>query len=189
VKSGNQPDRKLLHAGWEDEMRNLFVRMIRASRLDAQTYEDVEADPSSLPGAVFIVLAASIAAAIGTGMRNFADIATVTVFSVATWAVWVGLTYFIGTRLLPGRETQTDLGEIFRTTGYSASPGVLRILGMLPSVGVPIFIGVTFWMLLAFVIAIRQALDYSGSGRAFAVCILGWLIHGILFFAFVMTAI
>lgn len=170
-------------------MRNLFVRMIRASRLDAQTYEDVEADPSSLPGAVFIVLAASIAAAIGTGMRNFADIATVTVFSVATWAVWVGLTYFIGTRLLPGRETQTDLGEIFRTTGYSASPGVLRILGMLPSVGVPIFIGVTFWMLLAFVIAIRQALDYSGSGRAFAVCILGWLIHGILFFAFVMTAI
>ena len=170
-------------------MRDLLVRMIGASRLDPQTYERVEADAATFRGAVFVVLIASVAAAIGTGARNIAEIAIVTIFSMATWAVWVGLTYFIGTRLMPGAETHADLGQVFRTTGYSASPGVLRILGMLPLVGPAIFLGVTLWMLLAFVIAIRQALDYAGSGRAFAVCILGWLIHGVLFFAFVITAI
>ncbi len=44
-------------------------------------------------------------------------------------------------------------------------------------------------MLFAFVVAFRQALDCAGSPRALLVCILGWLIHGILFFAFVVTAI
>jgi hypothetical protein len=53
----------------------------------------------------------------------------------------------------------------------------------------PVFIGVTFWMLLAFVVAIRHALDYSSLSRAFAVCFLGWLVHGVLFFAFVLVAL
>jgi hypothetical protein len=43
-------------------------------------------------------------------------------------------------------------------------------------------------MLLTFVVAVRQALDYASSARALAVCLLGWLIHGVLFFAFVRTA-
>ena len=59
----------------------------------------------------------------------------------------------------------------------------------LPTVGWAIFFGVTIWMLFAFVVAVRQALDYTGSPRALLVCLLGWLIHGVLFFAFVVTAI
>jgi hypothetical protein len=42
---------------------------------------------------------------------------------------------------------------------------------------------------MTFVVAIRQALDYTSSLRALAVCLLGWLIHGLLFFGFVMVAI
>jgi hypothetical protein len=170
-------------------MKTLFGQMIGAARLDAQTYEEVEANPAAIRGAIFIVLAASVAAAIGTGVRDLAGLISVTVFSVATWAVWVGLTYLIGTRLLPEPQTRSDLGEVFRTTGYSAAPGILRILCILPLVGLPIFLGVTVWMLFSFVVAIRQALDYAHTGRALAVCVLGWLIHGILFFAFVLSAI
>jgi hypothetical protein len=55
--------------------------------------------------------------------------------------------------------------------------------------GWAIFFGVTIWMLFAFVVAIRQAMDYESSARALLVCLLGWLIHGVLFFAFVLTAI
>jgi hypothetical protein len=65
----------------------------------------------------------------------------------------------------------------------------LRILGILPAIGMPIFLGITVWMLVTFVVAIRQALDYASSGRALAVCFLGWLIHGVLFFGFVFVAI
>ncbi len=140
-------------------MKTLFRRMIAASRLDVQTYEQVEADRASNAGAVFIVVVASIAAGIGSGARDFAGVISGIIVLLLTWLVWVGLTYFIGTRLLPGPQTHADIGEVLRTTGFSASPGVLRIFGLLPAVGLPIFIGITVWMLITFVVAIRQALD------------------------------
>jgi len=170
-------------------MKMLLTRMIRASRLDTRTYEQVEIERTSTLGAVLIVVVASIAAAIGSGSRDLISMTNATVVLLITWLVWVALTYFIGTRLLPGAQTHADIGEVLRTTGFSASPGVLRILGVLPGIGLPVFIFITFWMLLTFVVAIRQALDYTTSGRALAVCVLGWLVHGLLFFAFVLVAI
>jgi hypothetical protein len=116
-------------------------------------------------------------------------VASGTLAFLMIWMIWVGLTYLIGTRLLPEAETRSDVGEVLRTTGFSASPGILRIFALLPSIALPVFIAVTFWMLLAFVIAIRHAMDYTSFPRAFAVCFLGWAIHGILFFGFVLVAL
>jgi len=99
------------------------------------------------------------------------------------------LTLFIGTRLLTGSATKADFGEVLRTTGFSASIGILRILGVFSTIRGPVFAVITIWMLITFVIAIRQALDYTSTGRAIAVCLLGWLIHGILFFGFVRSVI
>jgi cobalamin synthase len=166
----------------------LFARMIGAARLDPETYEQVEADSSSGTGAVITAVVASLAAAIAIG-RDVPGIAAATFAFLVTWLVWVGLTYFIGTRLLPENTTRSDLGEVLRTTGFSASPGVLRILAVVPYIGLPVFIGVTIWMLLAFVVAVRQALDYTSYSRAFAVCFLGWLIHALVFFGLVSVAI
>src|SRR5262249_29210763 len=153
------------------------------------TYEQVEADRSSTAGAVLIVIIASLAAAVGTGARDPIGIAGATVALLLTWVIWVTLTYIIGTRLLPEPQTHADIGEVLRTTGFSASPGVLRILGVFPGFALPVFVCITVWMLFTFVVAIRQALDYASSRRALAVCVLGWMIHGLLFFAFAVAAI
>jgi hypothetical protein len=173
----------------EVAMKALIKRMIGASRLDATTYEQVEADRRSTTGAILVVIISSVAAAIGSGSRDLVSVISAVILLLAAWMIWVGLTYFIGARLLPGPETHADIGEVLRTTGFSASPGILRIFGLIPAVGFPIFIVVTVWMLLTFVVAIRQALDYASSIRALAVCLLGWLIHGLLFFGFVLVAI
>jgi len=170
-------------------MNNMIKSMIGAARLDSQTYERVEADPGTTLGAVCVVVVASAAASIGIGATDLGSIIGVTLGAMATWMVWVALTYVIGTRILPESQTHATIGEVLRTTGFSASPGILRIFGFLPAVGWAIFFAVTIWMLFAFVVAVRQALDYAGSPRALLVCLLGWLIHGILFFAFVVTAI
>jgi hypothetical protein len=106
-----------------------------------------------------------------------------------SWIVWVLLTLFIGTKLLPESTTHADFGQILRTTGFSSSIGILRIFGLLPVIGPLILSAVTIWMLVTFVVAIRQALDYSSTARAFAVCVLGWVIHGVLFFGFVRTVV
>jgi hypothetical protein len=170
-------------------MKTLITRMIRASSLDAQTYELVEADRGSTGPAIFVAVLASIAAALGSGVQDIIGLIGLTAMLLLSWIIWVGLTYVIGTRLFAQPQTHADIGELLRTTGFSASPGVLRILGFIPGLGLPIFIVITVWMLVTFVVAVRQALDYSGSGRALAVCVLGWLIHGIVFFAFVRTAV
>jgi hypothetical protein len=170
-------------------MKTFFNRMIGAACLDSGTYEQVEADPASSAPAVLVVMSASVAAGLGSGISDPRGLIGITLVALVTWLVWVGLTYIIGTRLFPGPDTDATLGQVLRTTGFSATPGILRILGILPAIGWPIFIGITFWMLLTFVVAIRQALDYAGTGRALAVCFLGWLIQGLVFFAFVLTAI
>jgi len=169
-------------------MNTLLKRMIGAARLDANTYEEVEADSTSTVSAILVVLIASVAAAVGTGSANLAGIAGVTLAALLSWMVWIGLTLVIGKWIMPDPGTQTNIGEILRTTGFSASPGVFRIFGVIPGIGLPIFLGVTAWMLLTFVVAIRQALDYASFKRALAVCVLGWVIHGLLFFGFVWVA-
>jgi hypothetical protein len=169
-------------------MNNVIKSMIGAARLEAQTYETVEADPSKTVAAVLVVIVASVAASIGIGVTDPGGLLGVTLGAIATWILWVALTYAIGTRILPESQTHATIGEVLRTTGFSASPGILRIFGFVPTIGGAIFLGVTIWMLFAFVIAVRQALDYAGLTKAVLVCVLGWLVHGILFFAFVVTA-
>jgi len=84
------------------------------------------------------------------------------------------LTLQIGGRVLPEPQTSVDVGELLRTTGFAAAPGILRVFGILPGVTIPVFVITAVWMLAAMVVAVRQALDYRSTGRAIAVCVLGW---------------
>jgi hypothetical protein len=170
-------------------MKTFLKRMIGAARFDGTTYEQVEADSSSTITAILVVLIASIAAALGLGSPDLASVFGVTLAGFLSWMVWIALTLVIGKWSLPEARTETNIGEIVRTTGFSAAPGVFRIFALIPGIGIPVFLGVTIWMLLTFVVAIRHALDYTSFSRALAVCVLGWIIHGLLFFAFVAVAI
>jgi hypothetical protein len=170
-------------------MNTLASRLLGSARLDVRSYEEIETDPYANVQALAIVLFSSVAAAIGTGIRDLATTVQVIVVAILSWIIWVLLTLFIGTKLLPERDTKADFSQLLRTTGFSASPGVLRIFGIVPGIGWIIFTVAQVWMLLTFVVAVRQALDYTSTGRAVAVCLLGWLIHGLLLFGFVRTAL
>jgi hypothetical protein len=156
-------------------------RVIGASRFDVQTYEEVEADHTALGQAMAVVVISSIAGGIGIGETAEAAVA-VTVVSLMGWAFWAWITYVIGVRIFPTTQTDADWGQLLRTTGFSASPGVLRILGILPGLTRIVFLICAIWMLAAFVIAVRQALDYVSVWRAVGVCCFGWFVYVILFF-------
>ncbi len=100
-----------------------------------------------------------------------------TIGALAGWFIWAGLTYLIGTRILPEPQTRADLGELLRTTGFSSSPGVVRVLGLIPGLTGIVFLISGLWMLVAMVIAVRQALDYRSTLRAVGVCVIGWVIQ------------
>ncbi len=160
-------------------MTTFFRRVIGAAMLDALTYEEVEADRTATGQALAIVVLSSLAAGIGLqgwngGRATLTFFASASVIALMAWATWAVVMYEIGARLLPTRETRVDVGELLRTLGFAASPGLIQVIGVFPGTTTPVVSLALLWTLAASVVAVRQALDYTSTARAIAVCGLGW---------------
>jgi len=152
--------------------------------LDVNLYEEVEADKGAFGQAMTVVVLSSIAAGIGSIAKGgLGGIFIGTIAALVGWYLWAYLTYFIGTKLLPEPQTKADHGELLRTIGFSSSPGLIRVFGIIPGLGTIVFPVASMWMLVAMIVAVRQALDYKSTLRAIGVCVFGWIIQ-ILIFAF-----
>jgi hypothetical protein len=164
-------------------MSSFRDRVIRAAKLDARLYEEVEADKEAMGQAMAVVVLSSVAAGIGMFPKaGPGGILAGIIVALVGWYVWAYLCYLIGTRLLPEPQTKADLGELLRTIGFSSAPGLIRVLGILPGLKGIAFPAAAVWMLVAMVIAVRQALDYTGTLRAVAVCLIGWIIQALFIF-------
>jgi len=149
--------------------------MIGAAVLNVATYEEVEADTTATTQAMGVVLLSSLAQGVaGAAQGGSIGFVAGAMWSLVGWFIWAFVVFIIGTKLLPEPQTRSDLGELLRTTGFSASPGLLRVLGVIPLTGGLITFAVSIWMLIAMIIAVRQALDYQSTGRAVGVCLIGW---------------
>lgn len=159
-------------------MASFTERIIGAAKLDVHTYEEVEADRNAIGQAMIVVVISSLAAGIGSlSQAGVAGLVVGSVVSLIGWFIWAFLTFIIGTKVLPEPQTKSDMGELLRTIGFSASPGILRVFGVVPMLGALISFAASIWMLVAMVIAVRQALDYKSTGRAIGVCLIGWVIY------------
>ncbi len=162
-------------------MTSFKDRVIRAAKIDVHLYEEVEADTGAMGQAMGIVVLSSIAAGVGSIARGgLGGILIGTLAALIGWYVWAYLTYFIGTKFLPEPQTKADFGELLRTIGFSSSPGLIRVLGIIPGLGGMVFLAASIWMLVAMVVAVRQALDYKSTLRAIGVCVIGWIIQTLI---------
>jgi len=161
-------------------MNILIDRMIRAARLDVHLYEEVEADKGALGQAMTVVVISSVAAGFGSMVQGgMSGIFIGIIMALLGWYIWAYLTYLIGTRFLPEPQTKADLGEMLRTIGFSSSPGLIRVLGIIPGLAGIVSLVALVWMLVAMVIAVRQVLDYRSTPRAVGVCVIGWIIYAV----------
>lgn len=162
-------------------MTGLVARMLRAAQLDAALYEEVEADHRAHWQATTVVVLSSLAAGVGSrGSGMPGGVVATTLAALLGWYIWAYLTYLVGTRWLPEPQTEADWGQLLRTIGFSSAPGVLRVVGIVlpgPSLTGVVFLIVAVWMLMAMVVAVRQALDYESTTRAMGVCAIGWVIY------------
>ena len=162
-------------------MASMVDRMVRAAKLDPQLYEEVEADKGALGQAMAVVVLASVAGGVGSGrLGGLSGILIGTLGALIAWFIWAALTYFIGTKFLPEPTTRADVGELLRTTGFSSSPGLIRVLGLVPGITGIVFLVSGIWMLIAMIIAVRQALDYRSTLRAVGVCVIGWIVQVVI---------
>ena len=166
-------------------MASLTDRMMRAAKLDISLYEEVEADKEAMGQAMTVVIISSVAAGIGTiGTTGLKGLFFGSIAALLGWFIWAFLTYAIGTKLLAEPQTKADYGELLRTIGFSSSPGVLRVFGFIPIIGNILNLICGIWMLVAMVIAVRQALDYKSTWRAVAVCLIGFVVQVFVFALF-----
>ena len=170
-------------------MASFVDRIMGAAKLNVATYEEVEADTGATGQAITVVALASLAVGIAQALGWLtiagpvsAVVAFVgyTVLAVAGWLVWTIVTLIVGTKMLPEPETKSDMGELMRTVGFAQAPGILRVVTIIPIVGWLVGLAVWVWMLAAFVIAARQALDYKSTGRAIAVVLIGGAVYGLI---------
>ena len=152
----------------------LFVyRLLGAATLDRGIYEGIEADRRAAGQALAAVVLASAAAGFGAGDVFGSRPATfliATILAVITWLTWAMLILQIGTHVLPGPDTSTSFGELLRTTGFAAAPGLFLVFAVVPQMRGAIFLAIGLWMFAAMVVGVRHALDYAHTSRALAVC-------------------
>lgn len=164
-------------------MASFTDRMIGAAMLNVNTYEEVEADADALPQAMAVVAISSLAAGIGAiGFGGISGLLFGTIAALVGWVIWAAVIFVVGTKLLPEPQTRSDVGELLRTIGFAQSAGIARILGIIPVIGWLISFAASIWMLIATVIAVRQALDYQSTGRAVGVCLIGFVFYLVISF-------
>ncbi len=171
----------------------MIRHMMRATALDPDFYNYVEASPQLTGQAFLVVVFANTLAFFGTwvglefsvgeeisrffnrwvGMGSwpvpeqggFIVVVVVGVLAaIAGWVVWAAVTTFVGTKVFHGT---TSMGEMLRVLGFAQSPRVIGIIPLLGPVG-------SVWALVASVVAIREGQDF-GTARAIATGIVGWL--------------
>lgn len=159
-------------SGYHGPQRSFIERMVAAAKLDSGLYEEVEADSTATGQAAAVVAITAMATALGTtGLGLFASLG-MAIAELFGWLIWAGITYLIGAKVFHGTATW---GELLRTLGFAQTPAVLYILTAIPVLGLFVPFVVSLWILIAGMIAIRQALDIS-TGKAIAVAILGWMV-------------
>ena len=162
---------------------SMIGRMIKASRLDVHIFEEVEADTSATRQALSVVVLVALATGIASlGTTGLSGLFVGVVVSIAGWAIWAWIVYLIGTKIIPSHATHADWGQLARTLGFAQSPGIFKVLGLVPVVGIFILGVVSIWMLVAMVVAVRQALDYTSTWRAIAVVLVGFIPYALLMY-------
>ncbi|HSC77505.1 MAG TPA: YIP1 family protein [Candidatus Acidoferrales bacterium] len=162
-------------------MASFVERMIGAAKLDANIYEEVEADKTATGQAVMVVVLAAIMSGVAQlGTNGVAGMIGGAIGALIGWVVWAFLIYIVGTKLLAEPQTQSNMGELLRTIGFASAPGILYVLGGVPAVGPILTFLIWCWTIAAFVVAVRQALDYKSTGRAIAVVLIGAVVYGLI---------
>ena len=157
-------------------------RVVGALKLDANTFEDIERDPSAMGQAVGIIALAAVASRLGNIWSGaFLAMAGAVIASLIGYVVWALVVWLVGTRVMPEPQTRADFPEAFRVVAFAASPGLLGVVSIIPFLGwlimlllVPI---IWLWSMAAMVVAVKAVLDYTDTFKAVVVVIIGFVAY------------
>ena len=164
----------------------MIQRMIGAALFNADTYEEIEADPGAIGQAILVVILVTLCGMVGgiiSALLGDASMPGIVlglvaglVFGIVRWAIWVSVLALVGGMMLRTGSTHTSWAEIGRVVGFAYTPGVLSIFSFVPFIGWLFPVVAWVWTVAAVTMAVRQALDFESTGRAIAVVLLSAVI-------------
>ena len=174
---------------------NVIVqRLRRLATLDTSVFDEIRDDAGATIPAAIVVVVSTFLTGIGgwlwytmqdynlkAGTFFMKSAIFGSVFSVALWVVWVGVTYVMLSQVFRARA---DLNQLIRVMGFAAAPLALGVLLFIP--GLDYGIGLTSLALLfgLTTIAVQSATDAS-AGRVLAANGAGFAVWAIVLQMFV----
>ncbi len=157
-------------------------RVVGALKLDANTFEDIERDPTAMGQAVGIIALAALASNLGQIWRlGFGVMLIGVCSSLVGYVLWAVVVWLAGTKLMPDPATKADFAETFRTIAFAASPGLIGVVTIVPLLGWMLMFLLTpiiwVWSMAAMVVAVRSVLDYSETFKAVIVVLIGFVVY------------
>ena len=153
-------------------------RVVGAMKLDPNAFEDVERDTTAIGQSVGVIVLAAVAAGIGNiYWGGLTGIVRGAVGSIIGFLVWSLIIWLVGTKVMAEPTTKADYPETFRVLGFAAAPGLASIITIIPILGWILMFAIWAWQIAAMVVAVRQVLDYSTTGKAIVVVLIGFAIN------------
>jgi hypothetical protein len=164
-------------------MRLYLNRFLGAAMLDVKLYQEVAAEPRFLYQAWITVLIYAMLASWGSFGRAGAvgsNIGLIT--TVIGWYVWAFSTYYCATKWFRETSAEAARGDrktVIRVMGFACAPGAIRLLGLLPGLGILALVVSSVWMIAAATVAVKVAFHFESTARAAGACVIGWIIGAI----------
>ena len=159
----------------------MIERVIRAVKLDATLYQEVDADESKTREALMVIIAASLIGGLLNAVQADGSVVALIVGSIIGapigLAIWSGVVLVLG-KLFGGEANYSGL---IRTLGYASAPSAASIVPVLGPV-------IALWGLATSVVAVRESHNIS-TGQAVATVLIPALILGFLVFLFIAAII
>jgi hypothetical protein len=168
------------------DFNRMINGIIRAIKLDATFYEEVEQDPSYNQDSLMVVILASLLGGIG-GLISMAMsgeiIKAILAFIVAViltllgFFLWVWVTTFVGTKFFKGTG---QFANVKRAMGFAYAPQLLNLLSFIPCLGG--IIALVAWVLsvIAGVKAVRQSLNQDNTNAILTVVVSAILVFAVM---------
>ncbi len=154
-------------------LRNMALRVARVIRLDGAVFREVAADSSATYQALAVVFLSASVTAVAVG-ASWDAVPPQFVLAYVSWIVGSLLAFGIG-RFAFRAPQHVEWIAVTRALGFAHAPLLLRVLALLPGVGVAIFILSVIWQGVAILMALREAVGYPSYWRPVGILAVGFV--------------
>jgi hypothetical protein len=147
----------------------MMDRVVRALKLDATLYQEVDGDESMTKEALIVVVAAALIGGGGAAMDDGSIwIAGALIGAPIGLAIWTAIVLVVG-KMFGG---QADFKGMYRSLGFASAPSAASIIPVLGGV-------LVLWGLVTSVVAVRESHRIS-TGQAVATVLIPAILVSIL---------